>query len=73
MNKTGLIWLAAATATLLYLGACADFDKLDGTRTSDNRPQPGANRSSASSTDMDREQGLTDAGKEYPSKAASSK
>ncbi len=47
MTKTGFIGIAASTAVLLCLSACADLDKLDGTRTSDNRPQPGALRAEA--------------------------
>ncbi len=47
MNRTVFIWIAASTAALLCLGACADFDKLDGTRTSDNRPAPNAPQAAA--------------------------
>ena len=47
MNKTGFICIAAASAALLCLGACADLDRLDGTRTTDNRPQPGASQAAA--------------------------
>lgn len=47
MNKTGFVCIAASAAALLCLSACADLDKLDGTRTSDNRPQPGALRAEA--------------------------
>ena len=47
MNKSGFICIAASAAVLLGLSACADLDKLDGTRTSDNRPQPGALRAEA--------------------------
>ena len=47
MNKAGFICVAASVAALLSLSACADLDKLDGTRTSDNRPQPGAQQAEA--------------------------
>ena len=42
MNRTGFVLIAATSAAILCLGACAELDKLDGTRTSDNNPQPGA-------------------------------
>ena len=47
MNKVGFIGVAASTATLLCLGACADMDKLAGNQAPDYIPSPAAQRADA--------------------------